>query len=808
MTDSPSRLDRYACILGWGLVAAWVVLSSISEGATRVFHWPWTFYAQISLLAPGLLLGWQWLRRERPTRSLLSVVAVAAAGTLLSVALSRNPAFSFEVALLPLGGLAATLWITRLLTGIRDNELRFLRLASVIGLAALIPLLACLGYFLEDALPRWPEGLLARNRHPFGHWNYTAGYILLVVPWLIALAWHGRGIIRIGWIAATTLALGLLWTCHSRGAALGTMVAIALVIAWRFQSSRLNRRQTLLVVLTGAIACGVLLFTNERLRSYLAAPETVFNPNEGDVQRLAMLEGGWRLFRSRPVLGHGPGIVPLAYPEVRGELVGGVETSFQLHSTPLHIMATQGLLGLGAFAVLLALVGLGAWRWWRAPSGPIRNFALTSVCALAAYGVMSLTDYQLDVIGIVVLLAWHAALLLAAPKPGATPMAEFALASVRRSRLPGIGLLAATLAAALLLVPHWQARALHWQATFQRETDAQLRLLEASAQAAPWSPHFRNQHGFRLARLAEEFPSEKRLREAARASLELSLAIEPAQEPVHAALGWLWLPDNPANAKKAFTHAIRLLPDRPTNRFGLALALLALGESDNARHALAVECLVYPAFLLSPHWHAPGLMTVRDDVLARIDELYAAALRHPAVPRWRLAPVRYSRALAAWIITNTLPDPESLASATPEQRAFFAACTAGSDAKWPAPWDSWERLRDAPGQAAAILQATRPGLDPVVIQAAEARFRLDAPAPIDLVRTLAPAGLPVMTTAFERGHYSLMHRSSDDTWYPDLGPRVMDALSTLYLQPLLPDPGIIPAPVLLDLDTPTVVAAP
>lgn len=760
MTASVSRIDRYAFYLGWALVGTWVVLSTISEAATRVFHWPWAFYAHVALIAPVVLLGWQWLRHGQPASPPLVATMIAGVATLLSVVFSRNPHFSFEVSLLLLGGLASMLWLTGILERTRDDEPRFLRLATVVGIAAFIPLAACIGYFVEDTFPYWPNGFLTRNRHPFGHWNYTAGYLLLVVPWFVALAWHSRAIPRALWLGATALSLGILWTCHSRGAALGAMAIVAAALAWRFRSSRLDRRQTLLVVIIGVLACGVFLCTNGRFRSYLADPETVFNPSEGDVQRIAMLEGGWRLFQSRPVLGHGPGIVPLAYPEVRSELVGGVETAFQLHNAPLHIAAAHGVLGLVAVAVLLIVVGIGAYRWWRAPAGLVRAFALTSGCALTGYLAMSITDYQLDVIAIVVLLAWHSGLLLAAPAPAVVPAFQTG-APVPSRRWLGITPLALAAVAIIVLVPHWQARSLHWNATYERDADKQLRLLEAAAQTAPWSPHFRNQHGFRLARLVENHPSDARLREAARASLAESLRIDPAQEPVHAALGWLWLPDDPKQARDAFIHAIRLLPDRPSNRFGLAIASLALGETENARQALAVECLVYPAFLLSPHWHAPELMALRPEVLARVDGLYAEALRHPSMPNWRRPIVGYSRALAAWIVTGTLPSIDALAGAAPGQRAFFAACAAGSDAKWPAPWDSWEHLRKEPGQVVSTLQAVQPGLDPVILQAAESRLQLDAPTPDDLVRTLAPAGLPVMTTAFERGHYSLMHRSSE-----------------------------------------------
>ena len=77
-------------------------------------------------------------------------------------------------------------------------------------------------------------------------------------------------------------------------------------------------------------------------------------------------------------------------------------------------------------------------------------------------------------------------------------------------------------------------------------------------------------------------------RDAAFAELVAGLLVNPANAPLHAAIGQLRLDDNaPADAVPAFTRALELSPERYEVRYALAIALKRLGRNDDA--ALQLE---------------------------------------------------------------------------------------------------------------------------------------------------------------------------------------------------------------------------
>jgi hypothetical protein len=481
-------------------------------------------------------------------------------------------------------------------------------------------------------------------------------------------------------------------------------------------------------------------------------------------------------------------MVPFVYPEVRAQLVGGVETSYQLHNAWLHLWVTTGLLGLLCLAALAFALGAATRRWLRSPDSPARTLALAGAAALVGYAVFAVTDYQLDVIAIVAAIALHAAVVLSGP------------AAAEASRIPGKlagGLfLLAALAASGLLLPSWRARQIHWSAWAGNPGESRLALLARAAEAAPRNPHYQNQFAFQLA-LAAAGPAE---RAAARTAFARSLALDRSQEPVHAALGWLWLPDEPREAAASFGRALALLPDRPTLHLGLAYALLALGQTDAATHSLAVECLVAPRFLASPLWANPALHALRPAVLARLDTLYAQCLAHPALPRWRKADLTYARAFSRWWAGGPAPSREELGAATPVQRGFFAAL-ATAPSHWPEPWAALAGALAEPSRANERLQSPSLQLTDAARTGAVARLAASPPPANlpDLLRSPAPGNTGIVGTRFERIHYSIMHRNLDGEGYADLNPRFSDAFTLRFAGSLFPQPELIPGPVLHDL---------
>lgn len=805
MQMTSTRLSFLGALLGWLALGGLVLVGSMPKASTIVFTWPWAFYAQALLLLPVFLLTWTLARGGRGVSAagLAGVALAAAVG--VSVAASRQPHFSFEAALPLWGGLAWIFWLGEKLRVQSSDERAFRRFARVAGVAMMAPLAMSAVLYASDvanllATQSWGQidWVSHRNPHSLGHWNYTGGLGLLTFPWLAGLIWYERRVWRAAWVAAALLSATAFFTAASRGAVLGALVGVAAGGVLWLSLHRPTRRQWVVVGFAGLAAVALLLATNARLRALVADPGILFQRNESDVQRIGMAQGGWLLGAERPWIGHGPGMVPFVYPEVRGRLVGGVETSYQLHNAPLHWWATTGLLGVAALVAWLLVLMREWWLWRREPSGELRTFALLGGIALAAYAGLALTDYQLDVITLLALLGLSAGTLLARPAAGATQMA-------RRWRLLPWAFGLAGIGAVTVLVPHWRAHYLHWSALADTPATERVELARRmlrSVDAAPWCTHYRNQAGFQLARAAEE-SGDPALRQAARRVLASSLEIDAAQEPVHAALGWLWLPDDAAPARAHFVQALRLLPDRPSTHLGLALACFAQGDQAACVQALAMEMMVNPFFVASPYWQQVPLRDLKEAAYARWLELSMRALADPELPAWRRPTFAYACAVARWWREGRLPSAEELAGAHPMAQQFFTAL-ASDDASHGSMPPRWAALREAmatPGDAGVCLLTRLPELPEVARKAAVQRLGVLKVSTLDaLLRAPSIDGAPLSRMKMERGHYPLMHRSLDGPGYADLAPYLDDPFLVEFVAPLFPVRGLLPGPVVMRLE--------
>ncbi len=813
MNHAPAdRFARLYSLLGWLALGGLVLVGSLPKASTIVFTWPWAFYSQALLLVPVFLLTWTQARGWRGV-GLGGLAGLVLAGVIgVSVAASRQPHFSFEAALPLWGALAWIFWLAGQLGASRAEVPLFLRFARVAGVAMTVSLVMSAFLYAVDVghlLAEQPWGkvdwVAHRNPHPLGHWNYTGGLGLLTFPWLAGLVWYERRWWRAGWIVASALAATAFFTAASRGAVLGALAAAAVAGLLWLSLHRPSRRQWVGLGLATVLVVAGLLATNGRLRALVADPSILFQRNESDVQRIGMLQGGGWLGLERPWVGHGPGMVPFVYPEVRARLVGGVETSYQLHNAPLHWWATTGFVGLAALGAFLCILGREWWRWRREPAGAPRTFALLGGVALAGYAGLALTDYQLDVITLLALAGLWAGMLLARPADAD------GFGAGRRGRwLPWV-LGVAGAGAVAVLAPHWRAHQLHWTAlaeTSVEETSVTERVvlarrLLASVDAAPWCAHYRNQAGFQLARAAGE-SGDAGLRQAARRVLASSLEIDAAQEPVQSALGWLWLPDDPAPARAHFSQALRLLPDRPSTHLGLALACLGAGDERGCVQALAMELLVNPAFVASPYWQQSPLRELRDPAYARWRELSARALADPELPVWRRPAFAYACAVARWWREGRMPGPDELAGAGAEVRAVFAAIAQEprGDVVLPGRWAALREVLAAPVCDEADLRVRCPELSDAARAALWLRLKTPGVASLAaLLRMPFPEGGPVVHMKLERGHYPLMHRSLDGPGYADLAPYMDDPFLLECVAPLFPARGLLPGPVVTRLES-------
>jgi len=310
-------------------------------------------------------------------------------------------------------------------------------------------------------------------------------------------------------------------------------------------------------------------------------------------------------------------------------------------------------------------------------------------------------------------------------------------------------------------------------------------------------PYYRSHHALFLAAQAHDRPA----RTAARSELEISLALDPLQEPCEASLGWLWLPDDAAQAEQHFRAALALVPDRDTLHLGLAYARLAQGNTIGATSALATECIVNPEFVASPLWDYPPLKELHSAVASETDRQFAAILSHPALPAWRRPALRYTSAFIRWWHEGAMPTAEELAGAGEIQRRAFLALASGTTVpeRLPPAWSELAAARAHPADAAAILQRI-PGIPPTAIDGALARFAVSSSESLaDLLRRPSPGGHGLVSTSIEHGHFAIMHCNLDGPGYPDLHPRLRDSFTDTFAGLLYPPRWLVPGPVLVAL---------
>ncbi len=496
-----------------------------------------------------------------------------------------------------------------------------------------------------------------RNWAPMGHQNYVAGYLLLALPGLLGLGLLHEGWQRWFWLGGLGLGLVDLYTTSSRGGWLGLMAwAIAAFIGWLVRS-RLPRWQLAIAGLVGCGALGGLLLFNSRLVGFLQSFAT---GRIGDelAYRFITLVAGWQMGLSHPWLGAGLGVVPVAFQKYRPAWAGReAEWAYQLHSTPVQLWAELGLAGVGLTVGAIGLLVLTIWRGLRQSADPRQRILITSLAsALFAYSINSLTDYQLDNLGISGGLLLTTALLIAST-PHSLPVRTNDASDVVRGKgdsplprapltiLSPLLLTGLTLALSLWLFPvhrAWSASATGFAALAQlnatnppptaaeqQQAIAQFRQnLQQAIQLAPWEPYYPYQLGWNLGDLALKTNNVQLIPDAI-AAFNQGIAAAPHQEFGYSNLAWLTVNQDPKAATQLFANAARLVPGKRGMFYGLGYGLLAQGKLDQAVEAITLEALRDPLLITSPIWRSPAFQLIYIRVLDRLVQRYTTLLQDP-----------------------------------------------------------------------------------------------------------------------------------------------------------------------------------
>lgn len=205
-----------------------------------------------------------------------------------------------------------------------------------------------------------------------GNPNHLAGFLAILLPIGLALFF----VFRATWVRVLVglmtgaLLVELLQTT-TRGAWVAAAGALGLLSALAISDIR-RRPRLAAVVVAGLVAMlivgGVALSSTRSLRSQLASLFD-FSDKSTAVQRIELWKSAAGIAGERPIVGLGPDTFRVAFPRHQTakfvELYGPHLNSNGPHNVFMNYLATQGIVGLTAFFLLLAVSAVRSGAAWR-----------------------------------------------------------------------------------------------------------------------------------------------------------------------------------------------------------------------------------------------------------------------------------------------------------------------------------------------------------------------------------------------------------------------------------------------------------
>ena len=634
-------------LIGLLTICFYILFTLLPSSHSLMVSWPWVAVWQVTLMLPIIWLLWQlWfkpLSQFKLGSGLDWPILLLVVGLGVSTLFAEFPNQALWYSWAALGGIAALYALSGWLKT-PQQAIQLLKFQAALGIAFI---LVSLGlwlfqtYFpeLERLAALEPYGVSQqfdfgvtslRNWYPLGHQNYVAGYLVLILPLLFGLAITDRGWLRWLWVAGCFFGLMDLYTASSRGGLLALMVTVAISLIITLFRSQIPRWLVLPAGLLMLCALIAATLGNSRVRGPVLALIQGKTSNSELGYRMITNVIGWHMGIEHPLTGVGLGGVFQLYQKYRPYWAGReAELHFQLHSTPAQLWAELGIWGIVA---LVILVGLLIWKtlgWSQQNSESFihSGLAWSLVASLFGYGLMSLTDYQLDTFAISGLLVVNLVVLTKTYSYTGPVFSDGKQLKGISSRLCaglGVGLV---LAATLWLVPVHSAWAISKQGFDQLNRgnfdDFEVALIRAN-QLVPWEPYYPSMLAWALGDFS--FQTTGDVRKTLRASsiqwFEKANAVAPYQEFGQSNLGWLLLQEDPKEAVAAFVKSVQLAPTKQKVFLGLGIALLRNNQSELATSAFASELLRFPLEITSPIWNIGELASLKQNVHSTLKNIY------------------------------------------------------------------------------------------------------------------------------------------------------------------------------------------
>ena len=650
------------------LVAAFYGLFTLfPDSSTWMLSYPGVIFWQFALLTPVVALIMQifngtgrWLGHGLDRLVMTGTIALVQSGF---TALFPQQARWYGIAAL---GMMAALYACNDWLNNRDRRQRILTFQGILQLCfvgfslglwafqTVLPELTRLQGLERDfgmAFPFSFGPLENRNWAPIGHQNYVAGYLTLAIPSLVGLGLRAGGRQRWVWFGGALLGMIDLYTTSSRaglmGLGLGVVVTIGILLG---RSNPITTPSGWVVPkkylflgsggFLGAIA--LILFRTGRLQGLSTAAAGGYVPGEL-AYRLITNAVGLAMGTHAPLTGAGIGSAVHVYQRFRPVWAGReAELAYQLHSTPAQLWGELGILGLSVWAGVLGWLG---YVWWlgRDRFSPLTHSLFT---ALFAYSFQSLTDYQLDNLGIsgtIVIFIAAVAAEFRSVEPVGIQASKFTskftskLTSKLQPKPVALGITGLLLTAIVWLVPidrAWMISKQGFDAIATVESpelkpddrtaaiNTFTQSLETAHQLVPWEPYYPQQLGWVLGDLGQKTSNPDFTARSIQA-FETARESAPYQEFVHTNLGFLQLDRNPKAATEALKKATQLVPAKRGGFEALGLSLVLQQKTALAIDAFALELTRNPKALPTlSTWKGTPLEALIRPVIQRSDALY------------------------------------------------------------------------------------------------------------------------------------------------------------------------------------------
>ncbi len=627
--------------IGFGIVSFYLLFTLLPNSNSLMVKWPWVFLWQFGLmLGPIALLFQLWQQSFRKLGHRLDWLASA-----WCVALVLSAAFApfWHQALWYSWAALCGIAFLYVFNGWLTSSQRVYRLLTAQGLLGVVfSLSSLISWFFQTVRPYQQtlqtlknagiersfdlQILSLRNWHPIGHQNYVAGYLLLILPLLVGLAFSRSGWQRFFWLGGCLLSAATLYSTASRGGWIGFGIGLLAFIGLSVLQYPQWRKSLLFTGLASTVGLALWGLSSDRIRTLFTTL-----PSQGSSSELAYRlitnTTGWNIGLDHPILGAGLGSVNLLYQKYRPEWAGReAELTYQLHSTPAQLWAELGFVGVSLTIFSLSVVIFLSLRWCKS-SSQLTAEAVSSpliigvTSGLLGYSTYALTDYQLDNVCISGTILIFVATLIFANRSAsevspADPQRNAKLS--QRITLVGAGLLAAI---SLWLYPihrAWMLSSQGFLALQQDDFGSFVADLKKSHQLAPWEPYYAYQLAWNLGELAyksEDPQQQELLRQESIQWFDKANTISPNQEFGYSNLGWLQVNSNPQAATQNFLKSTQLVPGKRDVFFALGYSLLKAGKSTEALQAMVTELIQQPIFLTSPIWQSPELAAFYPQVL-------------------------------------------------------------------------------------------------------------------------------------------------------------------------------------------------